>query len=92
MDTVPVGKNRTGLQGGNKTELWPMLIVRNSRHVDVPKLWTEFKAKVQSDRKEKRDREVAIKEKDADFQRAKKAKKDLSESIYKPRVFKPRAR
>ena len=61
-----------------------MLIVRNSRHVDVPKLWTEFKEKVQSDKKEKRDREVAEKEKDADFQRAKKAKKDLCESIYKP--------
>ena len=46
-----------------------MLFVRNSRHVNVPKLWTEFKEKVQSNKKEKRDRVVAEKEKDVDFQR-----------------------
>jgi len=88
----PLEKIELAFREATKQNFGPMLIVRNSRHVDVPKLWTEFKAKVQSDRKEKRDREVAAQEKDADFQRAKKAKKDLCESIYRSQVFKPRAR
>ena len=48
------------------------LFVRNSRHIDPMR--TEFKAKVQSEKKEKWDREIAELEKDADFQRAKKPK------------------
>ena len=55
------------------------------------KLWTDFKAKVQSDKKEKRDREVAELEKNADFQQAKKVKA-AREDYLQPRVYKKRVR